>query len=72
MVSLPARLGNTAAHQQYLRDPNGPQATFASESFMDELAAAANADPFDFRMKLLAASAEMTITGSSAPARSRA
>jgi nicotinate dehydrogenase subunit B len=45
----PLRTGN-------LRDPNGPQATFAAESFIDELAAAAKADPFDFRMKLLTAS----------------
>jgi nicotinate dehydrogenase subunit B len=45
----PVRVGN-------LRDPNGPQATFASESFIDELAAAAGADPIAFRMKLLTAS----------------
>jgi len=45
----PLRTGN-------LRDPNGPQATFAAESFVDELAAAANADPVQFRLKLLTAS----------------
>jgi nicotinate dehydrogenase subunit B len=45
----PLRTGN-------LRDPNGPQVTFASESFIDELAAAAKADPVDFRLKLLTAS----------------
>jgi CO/xanthine dehydrogenase Mo-binding subunit len=45
----PIRPGN-------LRDPNGPQATFASESFIDELAVAAGADPIAFRMKLLTAS----------------
>src|SRR5262249_35838383 len=44
----PLRTGN-------LRDPNGPQATFASESFIDELAAAAQAEPAEFRLKLLAA-----------------
>ena len=43
----PLRTGN-------LRDPNGPQVTFASESFIDELAAAAKADPVEFRLKLLA------------------
>ena len=47
----PLRTGN-------LRDPNGPQSTFASESFIDELAAAAKADPFEFRMKLLTASTD--------------
>ncbi|HEX3704270.1 MAG TPA: molybdopterin cofactor-binding domain-containing protein [Vicinamibacterales bacterium] len=45
----PLRTGN-------LRDPNGPQATFASESFIDEVAAAAKADPVAFRLKLLTAS----------------
>jgi CO/xanthine dehydrogenase Mo-binding subunit len=45
----PLRMGN-------LRDPNGPQVTFASESFIDELAAAAKADPVEFRLKLLNAS----------------
>ncbi|MBM3819730.1 MAG: xanthine dehydrogenase family protein molybdopterin-binding subunit [Acidimicrobiia bacterium] len=45
----PLRTGN-------LRDPNGPQVTFASESFIDEVAAAAGADPVQFRLKLLTAS----------------
>ena len=44
----PLRTGN-------LRDPNGPQVHFASESFIDELAAAAKADPVAFRLKLLTA-----------------
>jgi nicotinate dehydrogenase subunit B len=35
----------------HLRDPNGPAGTFAGESFMDELAAAAGVDPVKFRMK---------------------
>jgi CO/xanthine dehydrogenase Mo-binding subunit len=39
-----------------LRDPNGPQVTFAGESFIDELAAAAKADPVAFRLRLLTAS----------------
>ena len=42
----PLRTGN-------LRDPNGPQSTFAAESFIDEMAAAAKADPLDFRLKML-------------------
>jgi nicotinate dehydrogenase subunit B len=45
----PLRTGN-------LRDPNGPQTTFAGESFIDELAAAAKSDPVEFRLKLLRAS----------------
>jgi CO/xanthine dehydrogenase Mo-binding subunit len=45
----PLRTGN-------LRDPDGPQVTFASESFIDELAAAAKADPIELRLNLLTAS----------------
>jgi nicotinate dehydrogenase subunit B len=44
----PLRTGN-------LRDPDGPQVTFASESFIDELAAAAKADPVAFRLRLIEA-----------------
>jgi nicotinate dehydrogenase subunit B len=44
----PLRTGN-------LRDPDGPQVTFAVESFIDELAAASNADPVEFRLQLLQA-----------------
>jgi CO/xanthine dehydrogenase Mo-binding subunit len=42
----PLRTGN-------LRDPNGPQVTFAYESFIDELAATAKADPIQFRLDML-------------------
>jgi CO/xanthine dehydrogenase Mo-binding subunit len=55
VVSLPL-IWETPLRTGNLRDPNGPQVAFASESFMDELAAAANADPVAFRMKLLTAS----------------
>jgi len=55
VVSLPL-VWETPLRTGNLRDPNGPQATFASESFIDELAAAAKADPLEFRMKLLTAS----------------
>jgi CO/xanthine dehydrogenase Mo-binding subunit len=47
----PLRTGN-------LRDPNGPQVTFAFESFIDELAAAAKADPVQFRLAMLEAAKE--------------
>jgi CO/xanthine dehydrogenase Mo-binding subunit len=36
-----------------MRDPLGPQITFASESFIDEVAQAAGADPVAFRLKLV-------------------
>jgi nicotinate dehydrogenase subunit B len=35
----------------HLRDPVGPQVHFASESFMDELAAALALDPIEFRLR---------------------
>jgi nicotinate dehydrogenase subunit B len=44
----PLRTGN-------LRDPNGPQSAFASESFIDEAAAAVKSDALEFRLKLLEA-----------------
>ena len=47
----PLRYGN-------LRDPNGPQTTFAGESFIDELAKAAGADPVQFRLQLLSAGSD--------------
>jgi CO/xanthine dehydrogenase Mo-binding subunit len=47
----PLRTGN-------LRDPNGPQVTFAFESFIDELAAAAKADPVQFRLDMIEQSKE--------------
>jgi CO/xanthine dehydrogenase Mo-binding subunit len=53
VVSLPL-LWETPVRTGNLRDPNGPQSTFASESFVDELAAAAQADPVQFRLKMLA------------------
>jgi CO/xanthine dehydrogenase Mo-binding subunit len=52
VVSLPL-IWETPLRTGNLRDPNGPQATFASESFIDELAAAAKTDPLAFRLKLL-------------------
>jgi nicotinate dehydrogenase subunit B len=55
VVGLPA-IWETPVRTGNLRDPNGPQSTFAAESFIDELAAAAKADPVAFRLKLLTAS----------------
>jgi nicotinate dehydrogenase subunit B len=55
VVSLPL-VWETPLRTGNLRDPNGPQSAFASESFIDELAAAAKADPVAFRTKLLTAS----------------
>jgi len=55
VVSLP-NVWETPLRTGNLRDPNGPQVTFAAESFVDELAAAANVDPLEFRLRMLKAS----------------
>ncbi|MGH9257288.1 MAG: molybdopterin cofactor-binding domain-containing protein, partial [Vicinamibacterales bacterium] len=52
VVSLPL-VWETPLRTGNLRDPNGPQVTFAGESFIDELAAAAKADAVEFRLRLL-------------------
>jgi CO/xanthine dehydrogenase Mo-binding subunit len=57
VVSLPM-IWETPLRTGNLRDPNGPQVTFAFESFVDELAAAANADPVQFRLDMIEASTE--------------
>ena len=57
VVSLPM-IWETPLRTGNLRDPNGPQVTFAYESFIDELAAAAAADPVEFRLDMLARSSE--------------
>jgi len=57
VVSLPM-IWETPLRTGNLRDPNGPQVTFAFESFIDEMAAAAGADPVQFRLGLLEASEE--------------
>ena len=54
VVGLPA-LWETPLRTGNLRDPNGPQPTFAAESFIDEAAAAAKIDPLEFRLKMLKA-----------------
>ncbi|HMB73289.1 MAG TPA: molybdopterin cofactor-binding domain-containing protein [Gammaproteobacteria bacterium] len=57
VVSLPM-IWETPLRTGNLRDPNGPQVTFAFESFIDELAAAAQADPVQFRVDMIAATSE--------------
>jgi nicotinate dehydrogenase subunit B len=57
VVSLPL-IYETPLRTGNLRDPNGPQVTFAFESFIDELAAAAKADPVKFRLDMVAGSTE--------------
>jgi nicotinate dehydrogenase subunit B len=50
-VVAPLCASSSPLRTTHLRDPNGPAGTFAGESFMDELAAAAGADPIEFRLR---------------------
>ena len=45
--------GASPLRTSHMRDPLGPQIHFASESFVDEIAFAAKADPIEFRLKHL-------------------
>ncbi|MDB5689841.1 MAG: molybdopterin binding aldehyde oxidase and xanthine dehydrogenase [Sphingomonas bacterium] len=45
----------------HLRDPVGPQIHFASESFIDELAAASGEDPIAFRLRYLKAPRDIAV-----------
>ena len=47
------RLAETPFRPSWIRTPGRMQNTYANEAFMDELAAAAGADPLDFRLKYL-------------------
>jgi len=57
VVSLPL-VWETPLRTGNLRDPMGPQTAFATESFIDEMAAAAKMDPVAFRLKLVNAGKE--------------
>jgi CO/xanthine dehydrogenase Mo-binding subunit len=46
-------LTNSPLRTSHMRDPCGPQTHFASEQFIDELAAATNSDPIEFRLRYL-------------------
>ena len=47
------RLETTPFRPSWIRTPGRMQNTYANECFMDELAAAAGADPVEFRLKYL-------------------
>jgi nicotinate dehydrogenase subunit B len=47
------RLADTLFKPSWIRTPGRMQNTYANESFLDELAAAAGADPLDFRLRHL-------------------
>ncbi len=52
--TIPPLLDRASPHRtSHLRDPVGPQIHLASESFIDEVAAAVNADPIEFRLRYI-------------------
>ena len=50
----------------HLRDPVGPQIQFASESFIDEIAAATGTDPLAFRLRYLKAPRDLAVVKAAA------
>ncbi len=66
IVSLPL-IWETPLRTGNLRDPNGPQVTFAFESFIDELAAAAKPIPFNFDLICWSRPKRMTCSANLAP-----
>jgi CO/xanthine dehydrogenase Mo-binding subunit len=52
-IIAPLYVSASPMRTTHLRDPNGPAGTFAGESFLDELAAAAGADPIEFRLRYI-------------------
>ncbi len=53
MLTVGHRLADTPLRPSWIRTPGRLQNTFANEAFLDELAIAAKADPFDFRLRYL-------------------
>ncbi|NYT79154.1 xanthine dehydrogenase family protein molybdopterin-binding subunit [Alcaligenaceae bacterium] len=53
LLSTVQKVDTTPFRPSWLRGPGRMQNTFANECFMDELAAAAGADPVEFRLKYL-------------------
>jgi CO/xanthine dehydrogenase Mo-binding subunit len=53
VLTVAHRLADTPLRPSWIRSPGRMQNTFANEAFFDELAVAADADPFDFRLRYL-------------------
>ena len=56
----------TGLRTAHLRDPDGPQCCFASESFVDEVAYAAGKDPVEFRLAYLEDAREKAVVRAAA------
>jgi CO/xanthine dehydrogenase Mo-binding subunit len=53
VLTIAHRLADTPLRPSWIRTPGRMQNTFANEAFLDELAVAAKADPFEFRIRYL-------------------
>jgi CO/xanthine dehydrogenase Mo-binding subunit len=53
VLTVAHRLADTPLRPSWIRTPGRMQNTFANEAFLDELAIAAKADPFELRMRYL-------------------
>ncbi|MDB5857106.1 MAG: xanthine dehydrogenase family protein molybdopterin-binding subunit [Ramlibacter sp.] len=53
VLTVAHRLADTPLRPSWIRSPGRMQNTFANEAFLDELAVAAKADPFEFRTRHL-------------------
>ena len=53
VLTVAHRLADTPLRPSWIRTPGRMQNTFANEAFFDELAVAAIADPFEFRLRYL-------------------
>jgi len=53
VLTVAHRLADTPLRPSWIRSPGRMQNTFANEAFVDELAIAAKADPFEFRTRYL-------------------
>jgi CO/xanthine dehydrogenase Mo-binding subunit len=53
ILTVAHRLADTPLRPSWIRSPGRMQNTFANEAFLDELAIAAKADPFEFRTRYL-------------------
>jgi nicotinate dehydrogenase subunit B len=52
-IIAPLYVSSSPLRTTHLRDPNGPQGTFATESFMDEIASEVGVDPIEFRLRYI-------------------
>ncbi len=65
--TIPPLLGRASPlRTAHLRDPVGPQIQFASESFIDEIAAAVGANPVAFRLRYLTAPRDVAVVKAAA------